>query len=66
MIERLLERGNASGRADDNAESITKRLRTFRDSNQAVESHLRQKGPFKTVSAPLSLEQILSNTVATH
>ncbi len=51
MIERLLERGKASGRADDNAELIAKRIRTFRDSNQVVESYLRQKGPFKTVSA---------------
>lgn len=50
--ERLLERAKASGRVDDNMESITKRLRTFRNGNQAVESHLRQKGPFKSVSTP--------------
>jgi UMP-CMP kinase len=53
MVGRLLERAKASGRIDDNAESVAKRLRTFRDGNQAVEEHLRQKGPFKTVSVPL-------------
>jgi hypothetical protein len=50
MIQRLLERAAASGRIDDNAESIDKRLRTFREGNKAVEEHLEQKSPFKTVS----------------
>jgi UMP-CMP kinase len=53
MVSRLLERAKASGRIDDNAESITKRLRTFQDGNRAVETHLRKKGPFKTVCIPL-------------
>ncbi|KAH7390029.1 cytidylate kinase [Cadophora sp. MPI-SDFR-AT-0126] len=49
MVKRLLERAKASGRIDDNAESITKRLRTFRDANKAIEDHLRKKGPFTTI-----------------
>jgi UMP-CMP kinase len=49
MAGRLLERAKASGRIDDNADSIAKRLRTFQPRNQAVEAHLREKGPFKTV-----------------
>ena len=52
MVGRLLERAKASGRIDDNADSIAKRLRTFQQGNQAVEAHLRQKGPFKTVCIP--------------
>lgn len=53
MVGRLLERAKASGRIDDNVESIAKRLRTIsQQGNQAVEGHLRQKGPFETVCIP--------------
>lgn len=36
MLERLLERGKTSGRADDNIESIKKRFRTFVDTSMPV------------------------------
>lgn len=62
MADRLLARGQTSGRADDKSESITKRLHTFRsrNGNQAVEDHLRQKGPFKVVSPPLNMRTLNS------
>jgi hypothetical protein len=52
MVGRLLERAKESGRIDDNADSVAKRLRTFQQGNQAVEVHLRQKGPFEIVCIP--------------
>ncbi|KAL3233587.1 Uridylate kinase [Nakaseomyces bracarensis] len=36
MLERLLERGKTSGRADDNIASIKKRFRTFEDTSMPV------------------------------
>ena len=36
LIQRLLKRGQTSGRADDNLESIKKRLTTFTDSSLPV------------------------------
>jgi UMP-CMP kinase len=36
MLERLLNRGKTSGRADDNIESIKKRFRTFVDTSMPV------------------------------
>ena len=39
MTERLLERGKTSGRSDDNAESIKKRLATY-EGNALFISHL--------------------------
>ena len=36
MLERLLERGKTSGRADDNIESIKKRFRTFEETSMPV------------------------------
>ena len=39
MIERLLKRGQTSGRVDDNEESIRKRLATFNESTLPVVDH---------------------------
>ncbi len=43
MVNLLLERAMASGRIDDDVESIAQRLRTFKQGNHAVEEHLREK-----------------------
>ena len=42
MAERLLQRGVTSGRADDNAETIRKRLQTFADQTIPVVSHYQK------------------------
>jgi hypothetical protein len=57
MVNRLLERAKNSGRIDDNADSLAKRLQSFQHGNQAVEEHLRQKGPFQTVCILWILKQ---------
>ena len=41
MRERLLNRGKTSGRADDNADSILKRFKTFVETSMPVVSFLR-------------------------
>lgn len=43
MLERLLERGKTSGRADDNAESIKKRFRTFVETSMPVVDHFEKE-----------------------
>ncbi len=44
MEGRLLERGKTSGRADDNAESIRKRFRTFVETSMPVVRHYEAEG----------------------
>ncbi|KHC48956.1 UMP-CMP kinase [Candida albicans Ca6] len=44
MLERLLERGKTSGRADDNIESIKKRFRTFIDTSMPVVDYFDKQG----------------------
>lgn len=44
MMDRLLERGKTSGRADDNIESIKKRFRTFIDTSMPVVDHFEKQG----------------------
>ncbi|CAH1181018.1 unnamed protein product [Phyllotreta striolata] len=43
LIERLLERGQTSGRADDNIKTIKQRLATFKANNDAILQHFAEK-----------------------
>jgi len=51
MQERLLNRGKTSGRSDDNAESITKRFKTFVETSMPVVEHFEKEGRVVKVSA---------------
>ncbi|KAI5966550.1 URA6 [Candida pseudojiufengensis] len=44
MLERLLNRGKTSGRADDNIESIKKRFKTFIDTSMPVVDYFEKQG----------------------
>ena len=44
MLKRLLKRGESSGRADDNLESIKKRFQTFQSTTMPVLSHYEKIG----------------------
>lgn len=50
MIERLLKRGETSGRSDDNMEVILKRLETHETITSPVIDYYRQRNLLKTVS----------------
>ncbi|KAI8773207.1 cytidine monophosphate (UMP-CMP) kinase 1 cytosolic [Biomphalaria glabrata] len=41
-VERCLSRGLTSGRTDDNAESLKKRIQTYRDSTMPIVDHFRK------------------------
>ncbi|KAI0483106.1 hypothetical protein GGR56DRAFT_622943 [Xylariaceae sp. FL0804] len=51
LERRLLERGKTSGRADDNADSIRKRFRTFVDTSMPVVRHYEAEGRVVRVDA---------------
>ncbi|KAI0236213.1 bifunctional uridylate/adenylate kinase [Massospora cicadina] len=44
MLERLLKRGETSGRSDDNEESIVKRFQTFKETSLPVIQHYQAEG----------------------
>jgi UMP-CMP kinase len=58
METRLLKRGETSGRADDNAESIRKRFRTFVETSMPVVEDFRSKDKVVTVTADKSVEDV--------
>jgi len=51
MEQRLLNRGKTSGRADDNAESIKKRFKTFVDTSMPVVEYFEKEGRVEKISA---------------
>lgn len=44
LIDRLIKRSETSGRADDNPETIKKRIKTFHDVSEAVYNHFNKLG----------------------
>ncbi len=51
LKRRLLERGKTSGRADDNEESIVKRLKVFNDQTKPVVEHYQKSGKLRLINA---------------
>lgn len=64
MQRRLLERGKTSGRADDNAESIRKRFRTFIETSMPVVDYYEKEGKVVKVDATPKPEAVYKDTQA--
>lgn len=62
MEERLLERGKTSGRADDNAESIRKRFRTFIETSMPVVDYYEKQGKVVKIEAVTTADKVFAET----
>ncbi|KAF4825567.1 Uridylate kinase [Colletotrichum siamense] len=62
MEGRLLERGKTSGRADDNAESIRKRFRTFVETSMPVVDYFAKEGRVVKLDATPPPADVYSKT----
>ena len=62
MESRLMERGKTSGRADDNAESIRKRFKTFIETSMPVVDYFEKKGKVVKVDATKQPDAVFSTT----
>lgn len=58
MRERLLKRGETSGRSDDNEESIKKRFRTFVETSMPVVEYFEKEGRVVKVDARPGPEEV--------
>ncbi|EFQ90693.1 hypothetical protein CFE70_008328 [Pyrenophora teres f. teres 0-1] len=58
MEKRLLQRGETSGRADDNPESIRKRFRTFVETSMPVVTEFESQGRVVKVNAEMSPDEV--------
>jgi adenylate kinase len=64
MTERLMNRGITSGRADDNAETIKKRLRTFADQTIPVVDYYRLVDKTVVIPANRDINSIFSDVAS--
>ncbi|KAJ3500839.1 hypothetical protein NM208_g17060 [Fusarium decemcellulare] len=62
MEERLLQRGQTSGRSDDNAESIRKRFRTFIETSMPVVDEYEKQGKVIKVDATPTPNEVFATT----
>jgi UMP-CMP kinase len=63
LIERILSRGRLSGRADDNAESVAERLKTFKENTAPILEFYqgRNDGKLALLDASLSPDEVFNN-----
>ncbi|KAG0742970.1 hypothetical protein G6F57_010786 [Rhizopus arrhizus] len=61
LLERLLKRGESSGRVDDNIESIKKRFQTFKDTSYPVIEAFEKKNKVCEINAEQSVEEVYDN-----
>lgn len=60
LLQRLLNRGKTSGRADDNADSITKRFRTFIETSMPVVDYYEKNGKVERVQATGTVDEVFA------
>lgn len=60
LVERLVKRGADSGRADDNLETITKRLEVYHRQTQPLMEFYKADGTFHPVAGSGSVDDIFS------
>lgn len=58
LTERLLERGKSSGRADDNAETIGKRLEIYHNTTSPLRDYYIARGEYKAIHGLGSVDEI--------
>ena len=61
MKERLLKRAETSGRADDNEETIAKRLVTFDNETKPVLSYYEKEGKLHKINAQRGVDEIYTD-----
>ena len=61
MEQRLLKRGETSGRADDNAETIRKRFHTFQQQSLPVAGYFEKSGRLFRISSEAPVDDVYAN-----
>jgi adenylate kinase family enzyme len=61
MIQRLTKRGETSGRADDNVETIKKRLVTFNEQSVPVVEYFDKSGRLFKISSERAADDVFAD-----
>lgn len=63
LIERLIKRGQQSGRSDDNLETITSRLHVYRDQTSPLKQEYEASGKLVNIKGMGTVEEIFAKIV---
>jgi len=63
MAERLVKRGETSGRIDDNEETIAKRLATFHEETTPILGYYGKQGKLVTIDANRNPDEVFADVL---
>lgn len=63
LVNRLINRGKESGRADDNEETIKKRLKVFHEQTSPLKEYYKKEKKYKEIDGVGELERIFSDII---
>lgn len=69
LMERLIKRGAVSGRADDNAETINKRLQVYHNTTSPLREYYQNEGKYHAIHGSGHVDEIfgkISETIDKH
>ena len=58
LVERLIKRGQDSGRADDNIDTIKERLDVYHNQTQPLKKFYQERGSYRTINGSQSIDKI--------
>lgn len=64
LVERLIKRGQESGRADDNLDTIKERLEVYHNQTQPLRDFYNERGSYKPIDGSQSIDKIADDIAA--
>ena len=60
LIDRMIKRGQATGRADDNPETIKNRLKVYHESTTPLRDYYKAQGKYRAINGTGSIDDIFN------
>jgi adenylate kinase len=61
LVRRILARAEIEGRADDNPETVTNRLRVFDEATRPLVDHYRERGLLSVINADQHEDEVTAD-----
>lgn len=61
LVKRMINRGKMTGRADDNEETIKKRLNVYHNQTSPLREHYKKQNKYVTIDGNKEVEEIFNN-----
>lgn len=64
LVERMIKRGQETGRADDNIDTIKNRLKVYHESTTPLRAYYMELGKYRAINGSGSIDQIFNDIAA--